>query len=305
MKNKTHYRKVFKSDHLGVADLEDMQEQKKRLIFTIKEVKQEIGVTVAGRIGNHNIAYFKEKIKPLVLNSTNSKVVKSFCGNSSFIEDWTVVLVELYIDPSVKMKGDIVGGVRIRTKQPSLIKPELTPNHPKWASAKKAISNKETTVDAIKNSYTLSNENADLLSSPFASIGTLVDGGWYGASIKIEVDSGLGFETVTPGSPLLLDMETTSSGYSDIFYDTVKETFTLGEKVKMWAIESGQNNLKNYYVTRPFRDITIKASADAQIKITYYNGPSTISDALYKNLRLQLIKGTKFIPKPFNPSKNR
>ena len=148
------------------------------------------------------------------------------------------------------------------------------------------------------------NENADLLSSPFASIGTLVDGGWYGASIKIEVDSGLGFETVTPGSPLLLDMETTSSGYSDIFYDTVKETFTLGEKVKMWAIESGQNNLKNYYVTRPFRDITIKASADAQIKITYYNGPSTISDALYKNLRLQLIKGTKFIPKPFNPSKN-
>jgi len=29
MENKTHYRKVFKSDHLGVADLEDFIEEKK------------------------------------------------------------------------------------------------------------------------------------------------------------------------------------------------------------------------------------------------------------------------------------
>ena len=55
---KNHYRKVFKSDHLGVADLEDLIEQKKPLIFTIKQVKQEWGVSVAGKKGNHNIAYF-------------------------------------------------------------------------------------------------------------------------------------------------------------------------------------------------------------------------------------------------------
>ncbi len=44
MKNendKTHYRKVFKSDHLGVADLEEYIEEGKSLNFTIKEVKQE------------------------------------------------------------------------------------------------------------------------------------------------------------------------------------------------------------------------------------------------------------------------
>ena len=47
--NKTHYRKVFKSDHLGVADLEDLTEQGSSLIFTIKQVKQEIGAKVADR----------------------------------------------------------------------------------------------------------------------------------------------------------------------------------------------------------------------------------------------------------------
>ena len=77
METKTHYRKVFKSDHLGVADLEDFIEEKKPLIFTIKEVKQEFDTIVAGKKINANIAYFVEKIKPMVLNSTNTKILKS------------------------------------------------------------------------------------------------------------------------------------------------------------------------------------------------------------------------------------
>ena len=88
MENKTHYRKVFKSDHLGVADLEDLIEAKKSLVFTIKQVKQEFNTQVAGKKINANIAYFNEKIKPLVLNSTNSKIVKAFNNNSPFVEDW-------------------------------------------------------------------------------------------------------------------------------------------------------------------------------------------------------------------------
>lgn len=60
--SKTHYRKVFKSDHLGSADLEEFLEDGKKLVFTIKEVKQEIGATVAGKKINANIAYFVEKL---------------------------------------------------------------------------------------------------------------------------------------------------------------------------------------------------------------------------------------------------
>lgn len=115
---KTHYRKVFKSDHLGSADLEEMLEEGKPLIFTIKEVKQEYNTKVAGKKIDANIAYFHENIKPLVLNATNSKIVKTLSGGSSFVEDWRNILIELYIDPLVKMKGETVGGVRIKEQPP-------------------------------------------------------------------------------------------------------------------------------------------------------------------------------------------
>ena len=150
---KTHYRKVFKSDHLGVADLEDFIEEGKSLIFTIKIVKQEIGVAVAGRKGNHNIAYFKESIKPLVLNATNSKTVKGFNNGSPFVEDWNDTTIELYIDPNVKMKGDIVGGVRIRPIQPKE-KQKTVFTEANFEKAKEA----NATIDMIKKAYSITPE---------------------------------------------------------------------------------------------------------------------------------------------------
>lgn len=145
--NKTHYRNVFKSDHLGVADLEEFLEKGSNLIFTIREVKQEIGVSVAGKKGNHNIAYFVENIKPLVLNATNSKVIKSFANNSSFVEDWQNITIQLYIDSNVKMKGETVGGVRINPVKP-VIKQQVPFTE---ADFDKAFNN-NVTIDRIKQS---------------------------------------------------------------------------------------------------------------------------------------------------------
>jgi hypothetical protein len=159
---KTHYRKVFKSDHLGIADLEDFQEEGKRLVFTIKEVRQEYQAQVAGKKIDANIAYFNESIKPLVLNSTNSKVIKSFTG-SSFVEDWQNVLVELYIDQNVKMKGQTVGGVRISPKQPTLKKPELNPESKSWESAKVHVKANKPSFEALNKNYSITKENYDLL----------------------------------------------------------------------------------------------------------------------------------------------
>ena len=151
--SKTHYRKVFKSDHLGVADLEDFIEEKRSLIFTISQVKQEFNISVAGRKGNHNIAYFKENIKPLVLNATNSKIVKSFNEGSPFVEDWGNTLVELYIDSNVKMKGEVVGGVRIRQKQPSK-KQKVIFTEVHFEKAKEA----NASIERIEKSYEVSQE---------------------------------------------------------------------------------------------------------------------------------------------------
>lgn len=132
--SKTHYRKVFKSDHLGVADLEDLVEAGNPLIFTIKEVKQEYGVKVAGKKGDHNIAYFHEPIKPLVVNAGNSKVLSAITG-SKFVEDWANIPVKLYIDPTAKFGGEVTGGVRIHPEAPKKKKPEVTPDSKAWPNA--------------------------------------------------------------------------------------------------------------------------------------------------------------------------
>lgn len=150
---KHHYRLVAKSDHLGAADLEDFIEQGKSLIFTIKEVKQELNVSVAGKKGNFNIAYFKEQIKPLVLNQTNAKIIRNFAPDRSpFVEDWNNIVIELYIDTDVKMKGETVAGVRIKPIQPKLSKPKFTTDN--FEKAKTA----NATIEQIKNVYDIDSE---------------------------------------------------------------------------------------------------------------------------------------------------
>lgn len=146
-----NFRNVYKSDHLGVIDLEEMIEQGKQLVFTIDHVNQEYGAKVAGNKIDANIAYFKEPIKPLVLNSTNAKIVKSFAGSTD-TDNWKNILVELYIDSTVKMKGEVVGGVRIKPIQPVKQKPTFQEKH-----FEKAF-NANATVETIKGSFITDDE---------------------------------------------------------------------------------------------------------------------------------------------------
>jgi len=121
----SNYRNVYKSDHLGVVDLEELVELGKPLVFTIKEVKQEIGATVAGNKGNFNVAYFNEPIKPWVLNSTNATTIRRLGNFGTNVETWKNLPVELYIDANVKMKGLIVGGIRIKPYLPKSATPQV------------------------------------------------------------------------------------------------------------------------------------------------------------------------------------
>lgn len=134
---KSHYKKVFKSNHLAVADVEDMIEDGHNLILTISHVKQEWNTKVAGKTGNFNIAYFAEKdVKAWVLNSGNSSIVKKFANSGSFVEDWKNIPVQLYIDPTARFGNEITGGVRIRPTQPRIGKVTLTPDNAKlWRGA--------------------------------------------------------------------------------------------------------------------------------------------------------------------------
>jgi hypothetical protein len=159
---KTHYRKVHKSEHLGVADLEEMIEEKKSLILTITHVEQLEETKVAGKMIKANIAYFKEKIKPWVLNNAkNGKIMAKFTG-SKFVEDWNNVLIELFIDPNVKMSGEVVGGVRIRSIQPIVRKPLLNDQSEKWETAKQRVK-EGMTIQGVRKHYQVSQADYDKL----------------------------------------------------------------------------------------------------------------------------------------------
>jgi hypothetical protein len=160
--SKTHYRKVFKSDHLGRADLEDFIEEGRDLIFTITHVNQEIGAKVAGKKINANIAYFQEGIKPLVLNATNSGVMRNLTG-SCFVENWQNVTVQLYIDKQAKLKGEAVGGVRISPNAVRKAKPVITPNNVNMWNNAKAAYLRDGNFSAVLKRADISEANQQLI----------------------------------------------------------------------------------------------------------------------------------------------
>ena len=151
---KTNYRNVYKSDHLGVIDLEEMIEGGKSLVFEIKEVKQELNTLVAGNKINANICYFKEDVKPLVLNSTNSKKIRDIF-KSNYVENWVDKKIELFIDSNVKFKGEVVGGIKVR-EFIEVKKEKITDG--RFAQALKSIENGSYSVELLKEKFDLSKE---------------------------------------------------------------------------------------------------------------------------------------------------
>lgn len=168
MENRTDWRKYRKSTHLASADLDIMTSEGKKLIFNIKEVKHEKKVNVSGTKMDGFFCYFKEKIKPLKLNTSNLLVLSSFVKEKGInlndiyvVEEYKDLVIELFVDRNVKFMGDIVDGVRILPKQPIINKPELTPNHPRWEEAKKAFEDGKSV--GVKNVFNISEDNLKLL----------------------------------------------------------------------------------------------------------------------------------------------
>jgi hypothetical protein len=75
---------------------------------------------------------FVEFKKPMVLNATNIKRLKSACGSDD-TDDWRGKKVSLYTDPDVEYAGNITGGLRIRAGAPERSKPAAGPKEGKFA----------------------------------------------------------------------------------------------------------------------------------------------------------------------------
>lgn len=157
---KTDWRKYRKSTHLASADLDAMETDGIPLIFTIKEVKYEIGVDVSGTKQDGIFCYFIEAVKPLKLNSTNNKILAGFAKQDGLIgkechviENWSGMKIELYVDRNVRMMGAITDGIRVKPVRPKeKIKTDFTESN--FEAAKKA----NATIDQIKSKYNLTKE---------------------------------------------------------------------------------------------------------------------------------------------------
>lgn len=163
MTEKTHYRKAFDSPYLSSADIVEPT------VLTIKRVALEGDKTKKTK-DLFNTAYFVEreirqgeKLKPMILNATNSKTMKGLTG-SAFIDDWQNVRVTVYVDPGIKFGKDTVEGLRISPYAPEE-KKQLTPESAKaWERAKAAFM-RDGNLDAVLTHAAISEEHQQLLIS--------------------------------------------------------------------------------------------------------------------------------------------
>lgn len=151
---KTHYKKLNNPDYLGAYSLDNGSGYSELNVIIEQVFKGEVYNPSSNGKEECIIAKLKGQ-KPMILNATNCKTLAKLF-DSPHIEDWCGKPVTIYV-AKVKAFGDVHDALRIRNKFPEL--PELTPDHPKWSGAVKAIKDGNVTIDQIKKQYRISPEN--------------------------------------------------------------------------------------------------------------------------------------------------
>lgn len=155
---KTHWRKVFNSDYLGSCDLDDGKDLK----LIIKHVAVQEVKGNDGKSQERNVATFTDPaIKPMILNSTNCKIVKKF-AKSAYIDDWNNVPIQVYIKDDIKAFGEVTDGLRIRPVQPSFNKPKLTPDSQAWPKAIEFLKGKGIMAQ-VRSKYDITESDEETL----------------------------------------------------------------------------------------------------------------------------------------------
>ena len=118
MSEKTHWKKVVSDpNYLGEADFNENEE---KVATILRVAKDETVVTAEGK-SKKAVVYFKENLKPMILNVARSKAIQKVAG-SPYFEDWAGVQIQLYIQDGIKAFGDVVSAVRVRPTKPIIKK---------------------------------------------------------------------------------------------------------------------------------------------------------------------------------------
>lgn len=161
MNDKTHYRKAFDSPYLSSQDVVEPT------VLTIRNVRLEPDKTKKTK-DQFNTAYFVEaeirageKLKPMILNAHNSRMLKGLTG-SHWIDDWNNVSVTVYVDQNVRFGRDTVEGLRISPEQPRQRQTITPENSQAWANAIAAFE-RDGNLDAVLSRVDMSEEHQKMI----------------------------------------------------------------------------------------------------------------------------------------------
>lgn len=108
MSEKTHWKKFFNYDYLGTYSLPDGRD----MILTIDRVSQDLVKGAKGKEQECFVCHFKENVKPMILNRTNSKTITAIY-DTPFVEEWIGKKIQLFAK-KVDAFGVMTDGLRIR-----------------------------------------------------------------------------------------------------------------------------------------------------------------------------------------------
>jgi len=112
MAEKTDYRSMFDREYIGSFDLPLGSGD---LTLTIKRVVGGELTAMGGRKSKKPIIHFRENVKPLICNKTNSKTIAALYSN--FVEAWAGKQITLFRSTTRNPDGgDDVECIRVRPK---------------------------------------------------------------------------------------------------------------------------------------------------------------------------------------------
>lgn len=146
----THWKKLVNPDYLGVYSLDNGKD----MTLTINRIVREVVTSNGGKKEECTVAYFREKVKPMILNRTNSKMIQKIYG-TPYIEEWAEKKITIYA-ATTKLAGEEVECLRIRPAVPQnpILKIEDKVNFEKCKTALK----NGYTIEQLRTKWTINKE---------------------------------------------------------------------------------------------------------------------------------------------------
>ena len=107
----THWKKLNNPDYLGAYAFDRGEEK----IVTIKNVTRETVTGAEGKKSDETVVHFTQDVKPLILNSTNAKMIEKIL-KTPYIEEWAGGNLVLVVR-EVRAFGELVDAVRVKMER--------------------------------------------------------------------------------------------------------------------------------------------------------------------------------------------